>query len=144
MRGAGMAEGIAEGAPPANGRKPDIPPITGGTGPLQQVIFNLIINAADAVVPRPVSSREVKVDSRMLPDGMASVAVADSGIGVPAQDLDRLFDLFFTTKPDGTGMGLPICKSIIEAHGGRLSAESDGCRGSVFRFTIPTDGGPPP
>ena len=115
---------------------PGIPRVTGGSGQLQQVIFNLIINAADAVLSRDVSSRKVKVVSSLQSNGMVSVAVEDSGVGVPAEDLDRLFDLFFTTKPDGTGMGLPICKSIIEAHGGRLWAESDGRSGSMFRFTI--------
>ncbi len=120
--------------------KPDLPPILGGVGQLQQVVFNLIINAADAVAAREPASRKVKVTSGLLLDGMVSIAVQDSGVGVPAENLNRLFDPFFTTKPDGTGMGLPICRSIIESLGGRLWAESDGRSGSVFQFAIPATG----
>ena len=69
------------------------------------------------------------------------MSISDTGVGLPSQGADRIFDTFFTTKPDGTGMGLAISRSIVEAHGGRLWATPNEPHGAVFRFTLPTDGG---
>lgn len=120
-----------------------LPPVSGDFAQLQQLILNLVVNAADAVALLSEDSREIRISSGLLPDGTVSVAVEDSGIGISGEDMSRLFQPFFTTKPDGMGMGLPICKSIIEAHGGRLWAESNGRTGSVFQFAIPAVGGCP-
>jgi signal transduction histidine kinase len=119
---------------------PDLPPVLGNASQLQQVLLNLVINAADAVVPMDPSSRRIEIVSRLLPGGVISIVVRDSGVGVFSTDVNRLFEPFFTTKPDGTGMGLPMCKSIIEAYGGRIWAESDGHSGSAFQFTLPVMG----
>lgn len=119
---------------------PNLPPAVGCGAQLQQVILNLVINAVDAMMSIPTGTRSIDITTCRTPEGMISVAVTDSGTGIAPADLERVFDAFFTTKSDGTGMGLPICRSIVEAHGGSLWAESDGRSGSVFRFTMPTSG----
>jgi signal transduction histidine kinase len=108
---------------------------------LQQVILNLLMNGIEAmtsVVDRP---RLLRIESRADDTGQILVSVQDSGIGVSAAVMPRLFEPFFTTRSKGIGMGLPISRSIIEAHGGRLWAESNGEQGSVFQFTLPGGGG---
>jgi two-component system sensor histidine kinase TtrS len=106
---------------------------------LQQVLLNLMKNAADAMNSLPAADRSISV--LIDRDGPAvTVAVADRGPEVSAETFDRLFDAFFTTKPGGLGLGLPICKSIIEAHGGWLRAERrQPPPGLVFRFSLPDD-----
>ena len=103
---------------------------------VQQVLFNLVTNAIeamDAVVDR---SRSILIKTE-LGGGEASVAIEDSGTGISADDLKRIFGTFFTTKARGMGMGLPICQSIIESHGGRLWASPGLLYGTVFHFTLP-------
>ncbi len=118
----------------------DLPPISGDRIQLQQVILNLIINASEAISGVSEGPREVLVGSANDdPDGVL-VTVRDSGPGLNAEQLDHLFDAFYTTKPDGLGMGLAISYSIIEAHGGRLWATPNIPRGAVFQFTLPADG----
>ncbi len=104
---------------------------------LQQVLLNLITNGLDAMVERGPDARELWV--RTTRDGTDSVrvAVTDCGCGIPEKDMDRLFQHFFTTKPDGMGMGLSICRSIVEAHGGRLVVENNSDGGVTARFTLP-------
>ncbi|MGY2909008.1 PAS domain S-box-containing protein [Bradyrhizobium sp. URHC0002] len=113
-------------------------PIKGDRVQLQQVMLNLILNSIEAMTSADVSERklEITTESRRT-DGLL-VAIADSGPGVAANDLERIFESFHTTKASGVGIGLSICRSIIDAHGGRLWAEAHQPRGAVFRFTLPT------
>lgn len=108
---------------------------------LQQVIVNLVLNGIDAmrsVMDRP---RRIVIRSEAKTNGEILVAVSDSGIGIAAADQKRIFDAFFTTKAQGMGMGLSVSRSIVEAHGGRLWAESNPDHGATFRFTLPTGRG---
>ena len=82
-------------------------------------------------------SGELSVTSTQMENGELLVAVSDSGIGLPKADPERIFEAFFTTKPDGTGMGLSISRRIIESHGGRLWASANAGRGATFQFTLP-------
>ena len=101
---------------------------------LQQVLMNLMLNGIEAMKEE---SGELRVTSRKTADGELLVAVSDSGVGLPEAGPERIFDAFFTTKPDGTGMGLSISRRIIEAHGGRLWANANAGRGATFQFTLP-------
>ena len=105
---------------------------------LQQVILNLIMNAVEAMSEITDGPRELLIRTDTDESESIMVAVQDSGPGVKPEDLHRLFTPFYTTKPQGMGMGLAICRSIIEAHGGRLWATANESRGAVFRFTLPT------
>jgi len=116
--------------------------IVGDRVQLQQVLVNLIVNSIDAVKLEE-GTREIKIRSETTGDGHVMVSVSDTGAGLPSEPVDHLFDTFFTTKPHGTGMGLSISRSIIDAHGGRLWAEANAPRGAVFRFTLPADSPPP-
>ncbi|MEG8016212.1 PAS domain-containing sensor histidine kinase [Sphingomonas sp. 22R3R2A-7] len=107
---------------------------------LQQVILNLIMNSAEAMAAIPPARRRLVVRTHTR-DGMAQVDVADTGAGLDAVDINRLFEAFFTTKSEGIGMGLSICRSILEAHGGHIWASNDAPRGSVFSFAIPLAAG---
>jgi len=104
---------------------------------LQQVLLNLIVNACEAMSGSPPSERRLTITTRPVEEGRAiECAVADRGSGIPAGDAERIFQPFVTTKKQGLGLGLAICRSIIEAHGGRLWAvNAAGERGAVFRFT---------
>jgi C4-dicarboxylate-specific signal transduction histidine kinase len=116
---------------------PDPPVILSDAIQLQQVIVNLIMNgieAMSAVTDRP---RRMLIRSEMQSGNQIRVSVQDSGAGVSPELMSRLFEPFFTTRSKGIGMGLPISRSIIEAHGGKLWAESNGSAGSTFRFTLP-------
>src|ERR1700686_3160594 len=114
-----------------------LPLILGDRIQLQQVMLNLIFNAVEAMSGSGDGSRELLI--RTEQDGPVGVLVAvqDSGPGLKPESVDRLFDAFYTTKPDGMGMGLSICRSIIEAHGGRVWATANVPRGAVFRFNLP-------
>jgi PAS domain S-box-containing protein len=113
-----------------------LPRIWGDRVQLQQVILNLIMNAIEAMSEVSEGSRVLLIGTGAdTPDGV-TVAVRDSGPGLKPQSLDHLFDPFYTTKPAGMGMGLSICRSIIEAHGGRLWATANAPRGAVFQFTV--------
>ena len=103
---------------------------------LQQVIMNLVVNAIDAMKGLE-SARELAITSRARDDGRIEVTISDTGVGLPAKGADRIFETFFTTKADGTGMGLSICRSIVQAHGGRLWAEPNTPNGAIFRFVLP-------
>ena len=107
---------------------------------LQQVILNLIMNAIEAMSSIDEGERELLISVGRDASGGALVAVRDSGPGLDPASVDRLFEAFYTTKPDGMGMGLAICRSIIETHGGRLSASANEPRGAVFQFTLPPGG----
>jgi signal transduction histidine kinase len=115
--------------------------VSGHRSQLGQVILNLIKNATDAM--SPVSNRPrilaLRTEAHAV-DGVV-VSVADTGVGIDATLLDRIFDVFYSGKSDGMGLGLAISRSFIDAHGGRLWAESTRDRGSTFRFTLPHNPG---
>src|SRR5262245_55725910 len=111
-------------------------PVLGDRIQLQQVLLNLIINAAEAMGSVEQGRRELVISTEQ-DHADALVAVRDSGPGIDPAHLDRVFDAFYTTKSSGTGMGLSICRSIIEAHGGELWAEANEPRGAMFQFTLP-------
>jgi PAS domain S-box-containing protein len=114
-----------------------LPMILGDRVQLQQVIINLVMNGIEAmqsVMDRP---RELVVKSNQNETGQALISVADCGVGIAAENVEQLFNPFFTTKSGGMGMGLSICRSIVEAHGGRLWATATVPHGSMFQFTLP-------
>jgi two-component system sensor kinase FixL len=120
-----------------------LPPVRGDRVQLQQVLLNLIMNAMDAVMGCAPDRRKVNLRVGRDRDGFVEVAVTDSGPGIPADKLSKIFEPFFTTKPQGMGMGLSICRTIIEAHSGRISGVNNPGGGATFRFTLPVvgDGG---
>jgi signal transduction histidine kinase len=111
-------------------------PVHGDRVQLQQVVLNLLLNAVEAMGSVEAEPRELLISTRQDHTGVL-VAVHDSGPGIDPEQLDRIFNSFYTTKPSGTGMGLSICRSIIDAHGGRLWAEANEPRGTIFQFTLP-------
>ncbi len=117
-----------------------LPPIPGDRVQLQQVILNLIINAVEAMSSVSEGSRELVIGTNKDASGGVLVTVRDSGPGLSPESLDRLFDAFYTTKPTGMGMGLSICRSIVEAQGGRIWASRDVGPGATFQFTLPVEG----
>jgi signal transduction histidine kinase len=101
------------------------------------VILNLVINAVQAMSGVSEGERELLIGAGPAESDGVLVIVRDSGPGLPPSNAERLFDAFYTTKADGMGMGLSICRSIIEAHGGQLWASANEPRGAVFQFTVP-------
>jgi C4-dicarboxylate-specific signal transduction histidine kinase len=120
----------------------DLPAVFGDRIQLQQVILNLMSNAIEAMLAAAHHVRRLEIRSQTEDAGQVRVSVHDSGIGVTEEVMARLFEPFFTTRPQGIGMGLAISLSIIESHGGRLWAESMPGQGSVFQFTLPRGDGP--
>ncbi len=114
----------------------NLPPVLGDRVQLQQVLLNVIMNASDALSTNDPSDRVVRVSTAYL-DGVVRVSVADNGTGLPPDVAERLFEPFVTTKTNGMGLGLSICRSIIGAHGGRLSGNNNPGRGAEFAFTLP-------
>jgi PAS domain S-box-containing protein len=118
----------------------DLPLILGDRIQLQQVMLNLILNAIEAISGSRDGLRELLIKTEQDGSGGVLVAVQDSGPGLKPESVDRLFDTFYTTKPDGMGMGLSICRSIIEAHGGRVWATANVPQGALLQFTLPLQG----
>jgi len=116
----------------------NLPQVMADRVQLQQVVMNLVTNAMDAMEPIVDRQKLLRVKSAIKDGDIVVVAIEDSGTGIDADKVDRLFDTFFTTKPNGMGMGLSICRSIIEAHNGRLGVSAGAQYGSVFRFELPT------
>jgi PAS domain S-box-containing protein len=114
-----------------------LPPVWGDSVELQQVLLNLILNALDAMTGCPIEEREVLIRALANVDGGVKISVIDQGTGFPEEKLERIFEPFFTTKKQGLGIGLSICQTIIEAHGGRLTAENNCGRGATVHFTLP-------
>jgi signal transduction histidine kinase len=104
---------------------------------LQQVLMNLMMNAIDAMKDVD-GTRELTLQSQRGEDGEVRISVSDTGVGLPPEQTDQIFNAFFTTKPHGTGMGLRISRSIVESHGGRLWADGNASRGASFHLTLPT------
>lgn len=107
---------------------------------LQQVVLNLVTNAVEAMSGLPGGERELRISTDLAEDQAIRVAVRDSGPGLDAANFNRAFDPFYSTKQGGLGIGLSICRSIIEAHEGRLWAESNNSRGATFALTLPANG----
>ncbi len=103
---------------------------------LQQVVLNLILNAIEAMGSVEAGARELLITTEQDHTGVL-VTACDSGPGIDTAHLERVFEAFYTTKSSGLGMGLSICRSIIDAHGGRLWAEANHPRGAIFRFNLP-------
>jgi signal transduction histidine kinase len=115
---------------------PDTPQVMADPIQVQQVLVNLFVNAIDAMKTAP-APRVLALRSARSSDGDALLSVSDTGVGLPTEGADHMFDAFFTTKSGGTGMGLSISRSIIEAHQGRLWPAPNAPRGAVFQFTLP-------
>jgi C4-dicarboxylate-specific signal transduction histidine kinase len=115
----------------------DLPCVWADRIQLQQVILNLIINACEALTEVEDDSRKLFVSTAREPQGVV-LTVRDSGLGIDSQELETVFEAFHTTKPGGMGLGLPVSRSIIEGHGGRLWAETNERRGAIFKFIIPS------
>jgi signal transduction histidine kinase len=134
LRGEAQRHAVAIRADLAGG----LPQVVADRVQLQQVLMNLMVNAIDAMKgagdPRALTIRTRPAE------GGCQVTVSDTGPGLPRDQAERIFDAFFTTKPDGTGMGLPISRSIVESHGGRLWAEPAAGAGAAFHFTLPSEG----
>jgi PAS domain S-box-containing protein len=114
---------------------PQVPMISGHRGQLQQLILNLITNAAEAM--RTVTERALRIATKPFNANGLEVSVEDSGTGIQQKDIDRIFDAFYTTKANGMGMGLAICRLVVEAHGGTLSVSPVAPHGAAFRITLP-------
>ena len=132
-RGAIIKNGVAVQTRLADG----LFPIHGDRVQLQQVVLNLLLNAVEAMGSVEAVPRDLLISTEQDHTGVL-VAVRDSGPGIDPSHLERVFDAFYTTKSSGMGMGLSICRSIIEAHGGRLWAEANEPRGAIFQFTLPS------
>jgi signal transduction histidine kinase len=117
----------------------EIPAVHGNRSQLQQVIFNLVHNALDAMDNTTDRSRLLRVKTELRGFDTVALTVQDSGPGIDPKRLDRIFDALVTTKTDGMGLGLAICRLIVERHGGQLSARSDGENGATFQFVLPIE-----
>ncbi|RZN27688.1 hypothetical protein CWO90_24605 [Bradyrhizobium sp. Leo121] len=133
VRGETMKNGISVHTFLAEGT----PPLEGDRVQLQQVMLNLVMNAVEAMNATSEDARELLISTRQTERDVVLVEVRDTGPGLAPATLNQLFDAFYTTKPGGLGLGLSICRSIIEAHGGRLSAKANVPRGAIFEFSLP-------
>jgi signal transduction histidine kinase len=115
----------------------ELPPIDGNRGQLREVIFNLVYNALEAMDTTTDQSRVLRVTTVLRGRDAIAVTVEDSGPGIAPQKLDSIFTAFLTTKSHGMGLGLAICRMIVEQHGGQLTASSDGKSGALFQFVLP-------
>jgi len=114
----------------------DLPQLVGDRVQLQQVLMNLMINGLDAMKDGD-GTRELAIKSQRVDNDQLQVSVSDTGVGLPQEHADQIFNAFFTTKVHGTGMGLRISRTIVESHGGRLWASDNSPRGASFYFTLP-------
>jgi signal transduction histidine kinase len=114
----------------------ELPTVTADRVQLQQVLMNLMLNGIEAMKD---TGGELTVKTELGRDDQLLISVSDTGVGLPADKTDQIFSAFFTTKPQGTGMGLAISRSIIESHGGRLWASANNGKGATFQFTLPAE-----
>lgn len=117
--------------------QPALPDVSVDRIQVQQVIINLIMNALQAM--DAVDARELRIASRRAAGGMIEMAVSDSGVGLTAETMSRLFTSFYTTKSQGMGMGLSICRSIVESQGGKIRAERNAVAGATFIVSFPQE-----
>src|SRR5262249_1952641 len=115
----------------------NLPPVRGDRVQLQQVLLNLLSNGADAIEAAGGGRRQLEIRTALVAPATVLVSVQDSGIGLSPEDAERGFEQFYTPKPRGLGIGLSICRSIVTAHGGHLSASAADGSGAVFRFSLP-------
>jgi signal transduction histidine kinase len=115
---------------------PSLPRVMADRVQLQQVLMNLMLNGIEAMKD---TGGELTVTSKIAENGQLLVSVSDSGVGLPVEESDRIFKAFFTTKPQGTGMGLSISRTIVESHSGRLWVSANTGRGATFHFCLPTE-----
>ena len=118
----------------------NLPTLSADRVQLQQVFFNLITNAIDAMDSVVGRNRILRIRSEYGGNRWLLVSIEDSGIGIAPENIDRMFKSFFTTKTNGMGMGLAICQSIVESHGGKLTASPAYPHGAVLKITLPVDG----
>jgi len=114
---------------------PNLPKITADRVQLQQVLMNLMLNAIEAMKD---TAGDLTIKTEMRQGGPVLISVSDTGLGLPNEKTEQIFNAFFTTKPQGSGMGLSISRSIVESHGGQLWATPNSGRGATFYFTVPT------
>jgi signal transduction histidine kinase len=122
--------------------EPDLPGIVGDRVQLQQVILNLVVNGLESMSAIAPGLRHLTIRTAQPDTDWVEVTVQDTGPGISAEILGRIYEPFFSTKPDGLGMGLSICRSIAEAHGGRLEASNNPSEGATFVFALPVAGTP--
>jgi signal transduction histidine kinase len=113
-----------------------LPKATADRVQIQQVLMNLMLNGIEAMKE---TAGDLTIKSELGDDGQLLISVSDTGVGLPAEKADQIFNAFFTTKPQGSGMGLAICRSIVESHSGRLWASANNERGATFQFTLPPE-----
>jgi signal transduction histidine kinase len=113
---------------------PELPKVTADRVQLQQVLMNLMLNSIEAMKD---TGGVLTMSSQLREDGQIQISIHDTGPGLSLGKADQIFDAFFTTKPQGSGMGLAISKSIVESHGGRIWANGNGGRGATFHFALP-------
>jgi len=143
LRGPAALQAVALSAELA----PALPPVQGDRIQLEQVLVNLMLNAFEALKTTPPGQRRLVIRTTQPTREWLEVSVQDSGAGIPEGQRERIFESFFTTKAEGMGMGLSICRSIALAHQGRIWAENNAGRGAIVRLQLPSDGGvahPPP
>jgi signal transduction histidine kinase len=116
---------------------PDIPLIQGDSIQIQQVLINLLMNALDSMDSQQMDARTITIATRLTNSNDIITAISDSGGGIPPDTIEAIFSPFHTTKSTGIGLGLSISKSIIEAHGGKISAENNPDGGATFYFILP-------
>jgi len=139
-----QAESLLQGLSIATDLSPRLAVIHGDSIQLQQVIMNLILNGAAAMRNSPSGQRKIMVRTAMLDSRTVKAFVTDFGTGIDERHIDRLFEPFYTTKPEGLGMGLSISQTIIKAHGGIMEARNNREGGATFAFTLPTQQGDSP
>jgi signal transduction histidine kinase len=115
----------------------NLAPVIANRVQLRQVLFNLVTNAIEAMQSIAMRNKRLLIKSEPGTNGEVSITIEDSGAGIDPEHIERIFSLFFTTKDAGMGMGLSICRSIIESHGGHLSASQGSSHGAIFRFALP-------
>jgi signal transduction histidine kinase len=130
LRGEATRHGISVGT----ALVADLPNVSADRVQLEQVVMNLLLNGIEAMRD---GGGELMVSTEALTSDEVQVSVSDTGVGLPPEGAERIFDAFFTTKPQGSGMGLRVCRAIVEAHGGRLWARANAERGATFMFTLP-------
>ena len=108
------------------------------SGKAEQVLLNLVMNGCDAIANGPDGDAKLIIRTGLIKGEGISVSVADHGIGLAPDKLEQVFEPFFSTKPNGMGLGLSVCRTIITAHGGKLWAANNGERGATFHFTLPS------
>jgi len=115
---------------------PDLPHVRGDRIHLQQILVNLLVNGMDAMGTCPVADRRITIRAAQVDPHIVEITVSDAGVGIPPGELNRLFTPFHTTKQGGLGLGLAICRSLVEAHGGTISLQNNPQRGTTARFTL--------